>query len=71
MATRAEPPGVVLALMCRFWLHFGLGSAMEIDRIRVYWPGGEPETFEKIPADQFLTIVQGQGITQSDEAEKR
>ena len=52
-------------------LHFGLGSAREVDRIEVFWPGGKPETFEKIPLNQFLTIVQGQGFTQSEKPQKK
>ncbi|MCG6925286.1 MAG: CRTAC1 family protein [Acidobacteria bacterium] len=44
-------------------LHFGLGEADVVDRIEVRWPTTqEVETFERVPADQTLTIREGSGI---------
>jgi enediyne biosynthesis protein E4 len=43
--------------------HFGLGNAPVIDSIRVEWLGGAPETFANVGCNQFVTIVQGQGMT--------
>jgi hypothetical protein len=37
-------------------LHFGLGAAKRIQRIVVYWPGGNTQTFEDIPSNQVLEI---------------
>ncbi|AWT60484.1 MAG: Thiol:disulfide interchange protein TlpA [Candidatus Moanabacter tarae] len=41
------------------WLHFGLGSRSDIDRLVVHWPGGLEETFTSIEADRRYTIVEG------------
>lgn len=42
-------------------LNFGLGRAEEVDSIEIRWPDGEVERLEKIPADQFLKVVQKAG----------
>jgi len=41
-------------------LHFGLGSHEKVDRIEVQWLGGGRDVLENVPADQFITIKQGQ-----------
>lgn len=43
-------------------LHFGLADATQIESITVYWSTGEPETYEQVAVNQFLHIMQGQGI---------
>ena len=42
-------------------LHFGLGAASKVS-IEVHWPAGTTETFADLPADQLVTIREGQGI---------
>lgn len=42
-------------------LHFGLGTLTRIDRLTVFWPGGDTETFEGLAADRLYRIVQGAG----------
>jgi len=42
-------------------LHFGLGEAARIDRIRIRWPSGDTEVIENVMANQFLTIREGGG----------
>jgi hypothetical protein len=42
-------------------LHFGLGSRDRIDRVEVRWIGGRREVFPGTKADQFVTLVEGQG----------
>ena len=42
-------------------LHFGLGAASKVS-IEVHWPTGTTETFADLPADQLVTIREGQGI---------
>jgi enediyne biosynthesis protein E4 len=42
-------------------LHFGLGSAAEIDHIEVRWPNGIKEIFPGGKANCFVTLVEGQG----------
>jgi hypothetical protein len=40
----------------------GLGDASKVDSIEVRWPKpGRVERFENIPANQYITIVEGQG----------
>lgn len=38
--------------------HFGLGSAAKIDKITVYWTGGNTQTIENVPVNQLLTITE-------------
>lgn len=42
-------------------LHFGLGAAARAS-VEVHWPAGTTETFADLPADQLVTIREGQGI---------
>ncbi len=42
-------------------LVFGLGQHTEVLRATVRWPDGRVETFENIPADHRITIVEGEG----------
>ncbi len=40
-------------------LYFGLGTAADVDRIEVMWPGGETQAIAgPIPANRTLTISQ-------------
>lgn len=42
-------------------LHFGLGSATEISKIEVRWPGSsEYETFTNIPINSIVRLVEGE-----------
>jgi hypothetical protein len=41
-------------------LHFGLGTHSRVDRIEIRWPGGKTEVWQDLPADRFVTIVEGQ-----------
>ncbi|MBS1535106.1 MAG: VCBS repeat-containing protein [Bacteroidetes bacterium] len=42
--------------------HFGLGDATTIDEIRIQWPSSIEETIFNVATNQFITIVEGQGI---------
>jgi hypothetical protein len=42
--------------------HFGLGNATVIDSVIVEWLSGTDEIFTNIATNQFITIVEGQGI---------
>ena len=42
-------------------LHFGLGSAMAVDRIDVLWPNGLKESFTATGVDHFSTLIEGSG----------
>ena len=41
----------------------GLGTAAKLDWLEVQWPqpGGGIERFHDLPADQYITIVEGAG----------
>ncbi len=43
-------------------LHFGLGKASTVKKLEIQWPSGAVETFRDIPANQILTIKEGDGI---------
>jgi hypothetical protein len=43
-------------------VHVGLGIAARADRIEVQWPGGRAETLHNVPANQIVTVRQGEGI---------
>ncbi|MCB9510507.1 MAG: CRTAC1 family protein [Deferribacteres bacterium] len=40
-------------------VHFGLGSATEVQRITVRWPDGNTETFAGVAANQFIILEKG------------
>ncbi len=42
--------------------HFGLGGAATADKLEVRWPSGRVEVLERIPADQLITLAEGEGI---------
>jgi enediyne biosynthesis protein E4 len=39
-------------------IHFGLGSASRVDRIRIRWPNGNTEDLPGVAADQFITVTE-------------
>ncbi len=41
--------------------HFGLGAEERIDRIEVYWLGGDRETFYNVPINQRVILTEGTG----------
>ncbi|MEO8255730.1 MAG: CRTAC1 family protein [Acidobacteriota bacterium] len=43
-------------------VHFGLGQVAVADRLEVRWPSGRSERFENVPANQVITIKEGNGI---------
>jgi hypothetical protein len=42
-------------------VHFGLGSATRIDRVRIRWPNATVQVFENIEADRIVTVKEGDG----------
>jgi hypothetical protein len=42
-------------------VHFGLGSAIKIDGVRVRWPSGLVEHFDNLSVDQIHTLTEGSG----------
>lgn len=47
------------------WIHFGLGSSTEIDRLTVQWPGGETQSFTGLSADRRYRLTQGIDVAEA------
>ena len=39
---------------------FGLGEAASVDEIAIFWPSGDQQTIQNVPADRRLLIIEGQ-----------
>ncbi len=50
---------------------FGLGSASRAERIEVRWPSGRQEVVTNVPANQLVTIREGQGLVSRQPARRR
>ncbi|MEP7263251.1 MAG: FG-GAP-like repeat-containing protein [Bacteroidota bacterium] len=48
-------------------VHFGIGNATAVDSVIVQWPSDSVEYFTGITVNQFLNIIEGQGITGMNE----
>lgn len=46
-------------------LHFGLGNHASVDHIEVHWIGGGTDVMENVPADQFVHVTEGLGVTKA------
>ena len=44
-------------------MHFGLGSASRIARLKIRWPDGSIQALRDLPVNRYLTVVQGKGRT--------
>jgi hypothetical protein len=42
--------------------HFGLGDVTRVDRLELRWPRGRTETIRDVPANQAITVREGDGI---------
>ncbi len=42
-------------------VHFGLGDRPRIEAVVVHWPGGASEKWDRVKADQIITLRQGTG----------
>jgi hypothetical protein len=45
-------------------VHFGLGTAMQIEHLEVAWPSGTRQTFANLQPDRIYAIVEGQAEVQ-------
>ena len=43
-------------------LHFGLGAATSVDSIEVRWPSGVVDKIGPLPANQEITLEEGEGV---------
>ncbi len=46
-------------------LHFGLGENPKVDRIEIFWPNGQVDVLKDVPANQLITVKEGDGIIKS------
>ncbi len=51
-----------------FRLHFGLGSATQVDVIEVRWPLGLVESFPHLDVNQVVTIQEGRGVIKQEKS---
>ncbi len=47
-------------------LHFGLGTAKQIDKLEIVWQGGEKQSFTNLAPDHFYHLKQGGALGLSD-----
>ncbi len=45
-------------------LHVGLGQNKMADQVEIAWSDGKKETYKNIPADRYITIVEGRGVVE-------
>ncbi|MBL7932182.1 MAG: VCBS repeat-containing protein [Bacteroidia bacterium] len=43
-------------------VHFGLGTSTQVDSLKIEWLSGNSQLFTNIPANQFITITEGQVV---------
>ncbi len=43
-------------------LHFGLGTAVKVDKVEIDWPSGVKEEIIIPGVDRFFTVKEGKGI---------
>lgn len=51
-------------------VHFGLGSAIKLDSVRVRWPSGVVETFDNLVIDKIHTLKEGTGAAVQPSSKK-
>ena len=49
-------------------VHFGLGSALLVNRLMIHWPDGTRQTLNTILGDQYITVTYNPGDYNSDNA---
>ena len=47
-------------------VHFGLGTAQKIDSMEIRWPSGKSKRCRDVAADQFYSVLEGQGIVPAE-----
>jgi hypothetical protein len=44
--------------------HFGLGEAIRSERLEIRWPSGMTEVVKDLPANQIVTVREGEGVVE-------
>ena len=47
-------------------LHFGLGSAKQIDHVEIRWPSGAVEMLDGLNVNKFYSVLEGSGVVPAD-----
>ncbi|HMG99947.1 MAG TPA: ASPIC/UnbV domain-containing protein, partial [Terriglobales bacterium] len=47
-------------------VHFGLGSAVKIDELKIRWPSGVVERFDNLRIDTIHSLKEGTGTAVQD-----
>jgi hypothetical protein len=47
-------------------VHFGLGTASNIDSVEIIWPSGKIEKLSNLAADKFYFLLEGQGVVPAE-----
>jgi hypothetical protein len=45
-------------------VHFGLGSAIKVDKLEIHWPSGKKEEVVVPGVDRILAVMEGQGVVE-------
>ena len=46
-------------------VHFGLGKAVEVNRLEIHWPSGHVDFLENVRADRVISVEEGKGTVRS------
>jgi enediyne biosynthesis protein E4 len=49
-------------------VHFGLGSAENVDHVEIRWPSGGTQTLHNLAADRFYVVKEGTGVIPLEQA---
>ena len=58
---KIKGPGISYISSSMIATHFGLGSARQVDKIEIRWPGGKTESFPGGAANRAITLARGEG----------
>jgi enediyne biosynthesis protein E4 len=47
-------------------VHFGLRQDATVERLEIRWPSGHVDRIERVPANQVITVREGEGIVSQD-----
>jgi hypothetical protein len=45
-------------------LHFGLGTNSVMNKVEVFWPSGQKDVYQDLPADMIYTLTEGGTVPQ-------
>ncbi len=60
--TRLVAAGEGYASQFSLTAHFGVGTAVAIDELQVWWPNGNRQTFSGLPANHWLTVDEDRSV---------